>query len=157
MTDRSPNRSVHALAGLFAAKVAQFEALLHEVIIAARSLEGHLGVDVLRPEGGGVYQIIFRYRGPTEHQTWMDSEQRSPRTDRRIVGRPHQRRGAQRRWLGGLVRHAGLCPAGAAEALEDGRDHPGCALPTRAFALSTVLRPLIGAWPLPVGLLLAWH
>ena len=30
---------------------------------------------MLRPEGGGVYQIIFRYRGPTEHQTWMDSEQ----------------------------------------------------------------------------------
>jgi uncharacterized protein len=65
-----------------AAKVAQFERLLHEMITAARGFEGHLGVDVLRPEGGGVYQIIFRYRGRSEHEAWMGSEQR-----RRLVAR----------------------------------------------------------------------
>ncbi len=59
-----------------AAKVAQFEVLLHEVMTAARTFEGHLGVDVLRPEGGGTYQIVFRYRSRAEHRAWMDSERR---------------------------------------------------------------------------------
>jgi antibiotic biosynthesis monooxygenase (ABM) superfamily enzyme len=65
-----------------AAKVAQFEALLHELIVVARGFEGHLGADVLRPESGGVYQIIFRYRGPAEQEAWMRSDER-----RRLVAR----------------------------------------------------------------------
>lgn len=70
-----------------AAKVAPFEGLLHEVIVAARGFEGHLGVDVLRPEGGGVYQIIFRYRGRAEHEAFMGSEQRQ-----RLLAHPMSRR-----------------------------------------------------------------
>ena len=31
-------------------KVVEFDALLHEVVTAARGFAGHLGVDVLRPE-----------------------------------------------------------------------------------------------------------
>lgn len=57
-------------------KVAQFEPLLHKTITAARGFDGHLGVDVLRPDGGGVYQIIFRYRSRAEHEAWMSSHQR---------------------------------------------------------------------------------
>jgi antibiotic biosynthesis monooxygenase (ABM) superfamily enzyme len=59
-----------------AAKVALFEPLLKDVITVAREYEGHLGVDVLRPEGGGVYQIVFRYRSRAEHEAWMASDQR---------------------------------------------------------------------------------
>jgi antibiotic biosynthesis monooxygenase (ABM) superfamily enzyme len=59
-----------------AGKVAGFEPLLHEMITAARGFEGHLGVDVLRPDGGGLYQIIFRYRSRAEQRAWMASEQR---------------------------------------------------------------------------------
>jgi uncharacterized protein len=58
------------------AKVVEFDALLHEVTTAARRFEGHLGVDVLRPDGGGDYQIIFRFRGRAEHEAWMESEVR---------------------------------------------------------------------------------
>lgn len=56
-----------------AAKVARFESLLHDVITAARTFPGHLGVDVLRPEGGGTYQMVFRYRSHAENAAWMDS------------------------------------------------------------------------------------
>lgn len=58
------------------AKVAPFEVLLHDAIAAARTFHGHLGVDVLRPESGGIYHIIFRFRGHAEHQAWMNSESR---------------------------------------------------------------------------------
>ena len=59
-----------------AGKVARFEPLLHETITAARGFDGHLGLDVLRPDGGGVYQIVFRYRSRAEHEAWMSSDQR---------------------------------------------------------------------------------
>jgi antibiotic biosynthesis monooxygenase (ABM) superfamily enzyme len=77
MTDRTAGPvSTQVSRTVPAIKAAQFEGLLHEVITAARSSPGHLGVDVLRPDGGGVYQIVFRYRGHAEHQAWMDSESR---------------------------------------------------------------------------------
>jgi antibiotic biosynthesis monooxygenase (ABM) superfamily enzyme len=31
-------------------------------------------VDALRPDGGGIYQIIFRYRSRAEHEAWMSSD-----------------------------------------------------------------------------------
>jgi len=59
-----------------AAKAPEFDGLLHDVIAAARSFDGHLGVDVLRPDGGGDYQIVFRYRDRATEQAWMDSDLR---------------------------------------------------------------------------------
>jgi len=56
--------------------------LPREIITVARGYSGHLGVEVLRPQGGGTYQIIFRYRSPAEQQMWNHSEQR-----RRLVAR----------------------------------------------------------------------
>jgi antibiotic biosynthesis monooxygenase (ABM) superfamily enzyme len=59
-----------------AAKVGPFEDLLHEVLDAARTFDGHLGVDVLRPNDGGTYRIIFRFRSRDEHDAWMESDRR---------------------------------------------------------------------------------
>lgn len=157
MTDRSVQPvSTRVSRTVPAAKVAQFEALLHEVIIAARSFEGHLGVDVLRPEGGGVYQIIFRYRGPTEHQAWMDSEQR-----RRLVAQIDEllddHTSAEVRsvdgWEGWFVT-PGYAPPVPPQRWKMAVITLGALYPL-VLMLSTVLRPLIGAWPLPVGLLLS--
>jgi len=138
-----------------AAKVVEFEQLLHEVITAAREYEGHLGVDVLRPEAGGVYQIVFRYRGRPEYEAWMASDQR-----RRLVtqidellddGRSPKVRTVDgwegwfvssdyappvppRRWKMALITIAALYPI--------------------ALAMILVLRALTGGWPLPLALLL---
>lgn len=136
-----------------APKVAEFEGLLHEVITAARGYEGHLGVDVLRPDAGGIYHIIFRYRGHAEHQAWMDSQDR-----RRLVGRidelldsPETVRTVDgwegwfvapgyappvppKRWKMALLTLAALYPV--------------------VLGLTVGLRPLTGAWGLPLGMLL---
>lgn len=137
-----------------AAKAAQFEPLLQEVITAARGFEGHLGVDVLRPEAGGVYQIVFRYRSRAEHDAWMASDQR-----RRLVAEvddllddgttPEVRTvdgwegwfvspdyappAPPRRWKMALITLAALYPI--------------------VLACITVLRELTGGWPLPLSML----
>jgi len=68
--------SAHAVRAVPAAKTAEFEALLQEVITAARGFDGHLCVDVLRPQNGGTYQVVFRYRTRREYEAWMASPQR---------------------------------------------------------------------------------
>jgi antibiotic biosynthesis monooxygenase (ABM) superfamily enzyme len=137
-----------------AGKVARFEPLLHEMIIAAQGFDGHLGVDVLRPDGGGVYQIIFRYRSRAEQQAWMDSDQRralAARIDRLLddgttaevravdgwegwfVTPGYAPPAPPRRWKMAVVTFAALYPL--------------------LLALITVLRPVIGGWPAPLTLL----
>jgi antibiotic biosynthesis monooxygenase (ABM) superfamily enzyme len=136
-------------------KVVEFDALLHEVITAARGFEGHLGVDVLRPEGGGTYQIIFRYRGRAEHEAWMGSEQR-----RRLVGR-----------IDDLLDDATEATVRTVDGWEGWFVAPGYAppVPPRRWKMAvitwgalyptlliliTALLPVTGGWPLPVALLL---
>jgi antibiotic biosynthesis monooxygenase (ABM) superfamily enzyme len=138
-----------------AAKVAQFEPLLREMITAARGFEGHLGVDVLRPDGGGVYQIIFRYRGRPEHEAWMASDQR-----RRLVAR-----------IDDLLDDGSSAEVRAVDGWEGWFVTPGYAppIPPRRWkmalitftalyplvlALITVLRGVTGRWPLPLAMLL---
>lgn len=139
-----------------AAKVAQFELLLHEVITAAHNSEGHLGVDVLRPEGGGTYQIVFRYAGHAEHQAWMDSEPRQ-----RLVAKVDE-----------LLDDSTSASVRTVDGWEGWFVTPGYAPPTPpkrwkmavitlaalypiVLGLSSALRPLVGGWPLPVALLLS--
>jgi hypothetical protein len=137
-----------------ASKVAQFEPLLHEMITAARGFDGHLGVDVLRPDGGGVYQIIFRYRSQAEHQAWMASDQRHElvtQIDRLLddgtsaevrsvdgwegwfVTPGYAPPAPPRRWKMAVVTFAALYPL--------------------LLVLITVLRRIIGGWPLPLTML----
>ena len=137
-----------------AGKVARFEPLLHEMITAARGFDGHLGVDVLRPDGGGLYQIIFRYRSQAEHQAWITSDQRRAlvvRIDTLLdddtadvrtvdgwegwfVTPGYAPPAPPRRWKMAAVTFAALYPL--------------------LLALITVLRRLTGGWPVPVTLLL---
>jgi antibiotic biosynthesis monooxygenase (ABM) superfamily enzyme len=138
-----------------AGKVAKFELLLHEVMTAAREFPGHLGVDVLRPEGGGTYQIIFRYRTAAEQRAWMES----PRRNELLVkiadllddSTPPMVRSVDgwegwfvapgyappippRRWKMALITLVALYPL--------------------VLILTLVLRPLTAGWPLPAGMLL---
>ncbi|MGI8930352.1 MAG: antibiotic biosynthesis monooxygenase [Candidatus Limnocylindria bacterium] len=137
------------------AKVAEFEALLHEVITVARGFEGHLGVDVLRPEGGGTYQVIFRYRGHAEHEAWMGSDQR-----RRLVARIDEllddSTGAAVRtvdgWEGWFVT-PGYAPPAPPQRWKMAVITLVALYPI-VLGLLTGLRPLTGGWPLPVGMLL---
>jgi antibiotic biosynthesis monooxygenase (ABM) superfamily enzyme len=147
--------STHVSRTVPAAKVAEFEKLLHEVITAARGFEGHLGVDVLRPQDGGVYQIIFRYRGPAEHQAWLDSElrrrlvaridelldDRSTATVRTVDGWEgwfvtpgYAPPAPPRRWKMALITFAALYPL--------------------VLGLTTALGPVTGRWPLALAMLL---
>jgi uncharacterized protein len=138
-----------------AEKVARFEELLREVIAAARGFEGHLGVDVLRPEGGGEYRIIFRYRGPAEHAAWMESDDR-----RRLVARIDE-----------LLDDPGGSEVRSVEGWEGWFVEPGYAppAPPRKWKMAVItlaalypivlllvrgLRPLTEDWQLEVGLLL---
>jgi uncharacterized protein len=136
-------------------KAARFEELLREVIAAAREFEGHLGVDVLRPEGDGEYRIIFRYRGPVEHAAWMDSADR-----RRLVARIDE-----------LLEDPGGGEVRSVDGWEGWFVEPGYAPPAPpqkwkmaaitlavlypiVFGLVRGLRPLTEDWPLAAGLLL---
>jgi uncharacterized protein len=138
-----------------AGKAARFEELLRDVIAAARGFEGHLGVDVLRPEGGGEYRIIFRYRGPAEHAAWMRSPDR-----RRLVARIDE-----------LLDDAGGGEVRSVEGWEGWFVEPGYAppAPPRKWKMAAItfvalypivlvlvrgLRPLTENWQLEVGLLL---
>jgi antibiotic biosynthesis monooxygenase (ABM) superfamily enzyme len=138
-----------------AAKVAQFEQLLHETITAARGYPGHLGVDVLRPDGGGEYQIIFRYRTQAEHEAWMASDQR-----RRLVAQIDE-----------LLDDASTAEVRTVDGWEGWFVTPGYAPPAPprrwkmalitfgalypiVLGLITALRELTGGWPLPLGMLL---
>jgi uncharacterized protein len=138
-----------------AGKAARFEELLRDVIAAARGFEGHLGVDVLRPDGGGEYRIIFRYRGPAEHAAWIDSADR-----RRLVAR-----------IDALLDDPGGGEVRSVEGWEGWFVEPGYAPPSPpqkwkmaattlavlypiALGLITALRPLTEDWPVAAGLLL---
>jgi antibiotic biosynthesis monooxygenase (ABM) superfamily enzyme len=137
-----------------AGKVARFEPLLQEMIMAAQGFDGHLGVDVLRPDGGGVYQIIFRYRSPAEHEAWMASDRRHElvaRIDRLLddgttaevrtvdgwegwfVTPGYAPPAPPRRWKMAVVTFVALYPL--------------------LLALITVLRPVTRGWPVPLPLL----
>lgn len=138
-----------------AVKVAQFEALLHEVITVARTFEGHLGVDVLRPEAGGTYQIIFRYRGHAEHQAWLESEPR-----RRLVAQIDQllddATGATTRtvdgWEGWYV-NPGYAPPAPPRRWKMAAITLGALYPI-VLGLTLALGSVTRGWPLPLAMLL---
>lgn len=138
-----------------ASKVAQFEGLLHEVIAAARTFDGHLGVDVLKPDGGGDYQIVFRYCGHPEQQAWMHSQVR-----RGIVAQIDE-----------LLDDASTAASRTVDGWEGWFVTPGfapptppqrwkmalitlCALYPLVLGLPIALRPLTRDWPLPLAILL---
>jgi antibiotic biosynthesis monooxygenase (ABM) superfamily enzyme len=137
-----------------AAKAARFEGLLRDLMAVARRFEGHLGVDVLRPDGGGDYRIIFRYRGRAEHAAWMDSAERA-RLVARIDELLEDPGGGEVRsvdgWEGWFVAPGYAPPAPprrwkmAAITL--------AALYPIVLGLVTALRPLTEDWPLALGLL----
>jgi uncharacterized protein len=138
-----------------AEKAARFEELLRDVISAAREFEGHLGVDVLRPAGGGEYRIIFRYRGRAEHAAWMGSPDRQ-----RLVARIDE-----------LLDDPGGGEVRSVEGWEGWFVEPGYAPPAPprkwkmaaitlaalypiALGLVTALRPVTEDWAVAAGLLL---
>lgn len=109
---------------------------------------------MLRPDGGGEYQIIFRYRGPAEHAAWIDSPERRlvARIDELLddpvggevrsvdgwegwfVGPGYAPPAPPRRWKMAAITLAALYPI--------------------VLILVRTLRPLSEDWPLEVGLLL---
>ena len=138
-----------------AEKAAPFEELLRALIAAAKGFEGHLGVDVLRPDGGGEYRIIFRYRGRAEHAAWMGSVER-----RRLVAR-----------IDALLGDPGGGEVRSVDGWEGWFVEPGYAppAPPRKWKMAAItlaalypivlglvaaLRPLTEDWPVGVGLLL---
>lgn len=138
-----------------AAKAAEFEGLLEVVISAARTFEGHLGVDVLRPENGGTYQVIFRFGSHDEHQAWMDSEQRRAlvaRIDELLDAGTEAEVRSVDGWEGWFVAPGYAPPAPprrwkmAVITL--------CALYPTVLALLMVLQPFTHGWPRPAGMLL---
>ncbi|MEV6770404.1 antibiotic biosynthesis monooxygenase [Nocardia sp. NPDC051030] len=138
-----------------APKVAEFEGLLHEIISVARGFDGHLGVDVLRPDAGGIYQIIFRYRGQAEHEAWMASEERH-----RLVGRiddllddgrPETVR-AVNGWEGWFV-NPGYAPPVPPKRWKMAVLTLAALYPI-VLGLGILLRPITHTWPLAVGMLL---
>jgi antibiotic biosynthesis monooxygenase (ABM) superfamily enzyme len=137
-----------------AEKAAGFEDLLRELIAVARGSEGHLGVDVLRPDGGGEYRVIFRYRGRAEHEAWMGLADR-----RRLVAR-----------IDDLLDDPGGGEVRSVDGWEGWFVAPGYAPPAPprrwkmaaitlaalypiVLGLVTALRPLTEDWPLALGLL----
>jgi antibiotic biosynthesis monooxygenase (ABM) superfamily enzyme len=137
-----------------AGKVARFEPLLHEMITAARRFDGHLGVDVLRPDDGGVYQIIFRYRSRAEQQAWMASDQRralAARIDRLLDDGTTAEVRAVDGWEGWFVTPAYAPPAPPRRWKMAVVTF--AALYPLLLALITILRPVTGDWPVPLTLL----
>jgi antibiotic biosynthesis monooxygenase (ABM) superfamily enzyme len=138
-----------------AGKVARFEPLLQEMITAARGFEGHLGVDVLRPDGGGLYQIIFRYRNQADHDAWMASDQRrqlGARVDRLLDDGSTADVRSLDGWEGWFVT-PGYAPPAPPQRWKMAVV-TFVALYPLLLALITVLRRVTGAWPLPLAMLL---
>jgi uncharacterized protein len=160
VSDRNPSATPEPVATQVtrfvpAEKATRFDEMLRDVIATARRFDGHLGVDVLRPDGGGEYRITFRYRGPAEHQAWMESADR-------------------RRLLAGIDELLDD-PGGGEVRTVDGWEgwfvQPGYAppAPPRRWKMAAItlaalyplvltlvraLRPITEDWPLEVGLLL---
>ena len=160
MSERDPSAAPEPVATQVtrfvpAEKAAGFEELLRDVIAAARGFDGHLGVDVLRPDGGGEYRITFRYRGRADHEAWMDSAVRH-RLLARIDELLDDPGGGEVRtvdgWEGWFVQPGYAPPAPprrwkmAAITL--------AALYPIVLLLVKALRPLTEDWPLEVALLL---
>jgi len=147
--------STHINRKVPAAKAAEFEGLLHEVITAARGFDGHLGVDVLRPVDGGSYQMIFRYRSHAEHQAWMDSEQRHLLVARVDALLDDDTEAAVRTvdgWEGWFVT-PGYAPPTPPRRWKMALITLSALYPI-VLTLLTVSRPLTGGWPTPLALLL---
>lgn len=138
-----------------AAKVAEFERLLHELLTVAQTFEGHLGVDVLRPETGGTYLIIFRYRSHAEYQVWLDSEPRE-----RLVGKIDELLDDSTEatvrtidgWEGWFV-NPGYAPPAPPQRWKMAVITLGALYPI-VLLLTLALGPLTGGWPLPLAMLL---
>lgn len=138
-----------------ASKVARFEPLLHETITAARGFDGNLGVDVLRPDGGGLYQIIFRYRSRAEHDAWMSSDTRRElvaRIDELLEGAPTVEVRTVDGWEGWFVT-PGYAPPAQPRRWKMAVVTLAALYPV-LLAVISVLRPLTGGWPFPLSLLL---
>ncbi|MFQ6397434.1 antibiotic biosynthesis monooxygenase [Nocardia sp. KC 131] len=138
-----------------AEKVNQFEALLHEMNTAARGFEGHLGVDVLRPDGGGVYEVIFRYRGYAEHAAWMGSERRTliaARIDELLDDGTTATVRSVDGWEGWFV-NPGYAPPAPPQRWKMALITFGVLYPV-VLGLTVGLRPLTSGWPLPLGMAL---
>jgi len=139
-----------------AAKAAQFDTLLHEVTSLARTFEGHLGVDVLRPDAGGSYQIIFRFRTAAEYQAWTGSSRRSALIakidellDDDTTGEVRSIDG----WEGWFVT-PGYAPPVPPRRWKMAVITLSALFPT-VYILSKALRPIVMDWPLSLGLLLS--
>jgi antibiotic biosynthesis monooxygenase (ABM) superfamily enzyme len=137
------------------AKVAQFEGLLREVIAAARGFQGHIGVDVLRPEGGGTYQIMFRYSSRAEHEAFMGSEQRLrlvARINELLDGGSDATVRSVDGWEGWFVK-PGYAPPAPPRRWKMAVITLGALYPI-VLGLLASLRSFTGGWPLPLGMLL---
>jgi uncharacterized protein len=137
-------------------KAPQFERLLHDVIDAARGFAGHLGVDVLRPDGGGCYEILFRFSGHAQQQAWMDSEQRHllvARIDELLGAGTEAETRTVDGWEGWFV-SPGYAPPTPPKRWKMAVLTLGALYPI-VLVLSIVLRPVSHGWPLPAGLLLS--
>ncbi len=56
----------------------KYEAWLRKAVKAARLQPGHLGVNVIRPDGGGVtFTTVVRFAQAAQLQAWIDSAERA--------------------------------------------------------------------------------
>lgn len=58
-------------------KTEEFETCLKNIISAANEFSGHIGADVINPEGGNRYILVFRFASQQELDHWTESEQRN--------------------------------------------------------------------------------
>ena len=58
-------------------KTEEFETCLKNTIAVASKFSGHLGADVINPEGGNRYILVFRFASQQELDHWSESEERN--------------------------------------------------------------------------------
>ena len=58
-------------------KVEEFESYLKSIIAAASEFPGHMGADVINPEGGNRYILVFRFASQEQLDNWSASDQRN--------------------------------------------------------------------------------
>lgn len=77
MGDQNQSVSVVVDRTVLPGRINEFEGYLKSIIAAASKFSGHLGADVINPEGGNRYILVFRFASQAELDLWSNSEQRN--------------------------------------------------------------------------------
>lgn len=57
-------------------KVKEFESHIKSIIQVAKGFSGYLGADIINPDNGNRYIVVFRFASQTELNTWSVSKER---------------------------------------------------------------------------------